>query len=57
MVCIGCIAGGRANRNQDYSSAITLHATCKGDCGCQHKTGQGPFVKVESSTTTQTKSQ
>lgn len=57
MICIGCIAGGQANRLQDFAAAYTLHSTCKGDCGCQHKTGHGPFVKVESLPTTQTKSQ
>lgn len=48
MICISCRAAGRANAGQDYRNAIILHANCKGDCGCQHKTGQGIIVRAGS---------
>jgi len=45
MICISCRAAGRSNAAQDWDTAKILHANCKGDCGCQHKTGHGLTVK------------
>ena len=44
MICITCVAAGKANTIGDIRSAQILHAQCienNIECDCQHKTGAG----------------
>jgi hypothetical protein len=45
MICYSCRLGGTHNTDENYTRAIECHEACEGDCGCQHKTGPGWFVK------------
>lgn len=45
MICESCRFGATFNVKEDYKAAAKFHKKCKGDCGCQHKTGPGWFVK------------
>ena len=45
MICTDCTVAATFNSNGNYDKAEELHEYCKGDCGCQHKTGPGWFVK------------
>ncbi len=45
MICTDCTVAATFNSNGNYDKSDELHGYCKGDCGCQHKTGPGWFVK------------
>ncbi len=44
MICVDCRLAGSFN-SVDVAAAKVMHDKCEGDCGCQHKTGQGWVVK------------
>ncbi len=46
MICADCQVGGDFNAKGNYDKAEELHGYCKGNCGCQHKTGPGWYVKA-----------
>ena len=46
MICNLCAVAGEYNTKAKYALAKAQHEECKGDCGCQHKTGPGWFVKA-----------
>ena len=48
MICANCVMAGEYNTKQWFVLAKTTHEYCEGDCGCQHKTGQG-WVKPSGS--------
>jgi hypothetical protein len=39
VICNHCIKGGSENVKRHFKVADRYHSKCKGDCGCQHKTG------------------
>ena len=41
MICDYCKKGGTENTKRHFKLASNYHRKCKGDCGCQHKTGPG----------------
>lgn len=45
MICPNCKWGGHHNTIGKTDLAIEFHERCEGDCGCQHKTGPGWFVR------------
>jgi hypothetical protein len=45
MICHDCMLAATYNSNEKYALAGTFHDKCEGDCGCQHKTGPGWFVR------------
>ena len=45
MICQDCKSAGELNSGGNYGMAASYHKHCKGDCGCQHKTGPGWFVR------------
>ena len=45
MICDDCSVGGDFNSQGKYEKSEELHGFCKGDCGCQHKTGPGWYVR------------
>ena len=45
MICDPCGWAGFNNSVGKIDLAIDMHKNCKGDCGCQHKTGPGWYVK------------
>jgi hypothetical protein len=45
MICDNCKWGGHNNTLGNTGLAKEMHENCKGDCGCQHKTGPGWFVR------------
>ena len=46
MICDSCKVGGDFNALGNEDKADELHEGCEGDCGCQHKTGPGWYVKA-----------
>lgn len=46
MICQPCQEAAHHNKLQELKRAQKLHSDCEGDCGCQHRTGPGWFVKV-----------
>lgn len=45
MICELCKSGGELNKIGQFKRANNMHKKCKGDCGCQHKTGPGTGSK------------
>ena len=45
MICDNCKWGGHHNTIGKTDLAKEMHEKCKGDCGCQHLTGPGWFVR------------
>ena len=45
MICNDCKVGATFNEQGSYEKSEELHDLCQGDCGCQHKTGPGWFVR------------
>ena len=45
MICSNCAWGGHHNTIGKTDLAKEMHDGCEGDCGCQHKTGPGWFVR------------
>ncbi len=45
MICHDCQIAATYNKNSKYKLSQSFHGKCEGDCGCQHKTGPGWFVK------------
>jgi hypothetical protein len=46
MICSECKIAASYNSNGKYVFAENFHKNCGGDCGCQHKTGPGWFIKA-----------
>ena len=44
MICSDCQLAATFNP-VDEEAAKEMHEKCEGDCGCQHKTGPGWFVR------------
>jgi hypothetical protein len=46
MICPNCRKAGEENSLNHIKRSISFHNKCeyKGDCGCQHRVGQGLFV-------------
>jgi len=44
MICLTCREAAEMNSLEKTKEAKKLHKKCK-DCECQHKTGQGWFVR------------
>ena len=44
MICSECKLAATFNAS-DEEAAEDMHKKCEGDCGCQHKTGPGWFVR------------
>jgi len=45
MICSKCAWAGHHNTIGKTDMAKEFHENCEGDCGCQHKTGPGWFVR------------
>lgn len=45
MICSNCTTAADYNTISKFALAEAKHQECKGDCGCQHKTGLGWVVK------------
>jgi hypothetical protein len=46
MICDPCKVGAYLNSQGDLTKAKKNHKQCEGDCGCQHQTGPGWYVKA-----------
>jgi hypothetical protein len=46
MICRECQFAGQFNSQGEYNRAEEFHELCEKDCGCQHKTGPGWYVKA-----------
>jgi hypothetical protein len=51
MICTDCKVGATFNEQGNYDKSEELHDLCRGDCGCQHRTGPGWFVKANGKAT------
>lgn len=46
MICLPCQKAAYQNSLHNLDKAQKLHTECKGDCGCQHRTGPGWYARA-----------
>jgi hypothetical protein len=40
MICADCAIGGAMNASGNPDQAVKQHEICRGNCDCQHATGE-----------------